>query len=92
MPLAAYFDGLLRASYLLSISARLVLRLVSLVSAIVSLCLTCHRCVFLVFFSSRSLGHCDRLICPRALVSSVVSSSRLVMRLGRRHDRHVLLA
>lgn len=34
----------------LLIIARLVWRLVSLVSAIVSLCLTCPRCVFLVFF------------------------------------------
>lgn len=70
-----------RVSCLLSIISRLVWRLVSLVSAIVSLCLPCPRCVFLVFFSVNSPASCPRLICPRArlvqssrhLVSSCVS-------------------
>lgn len=73
MSLAACFDGLLRASYLLSISARLVGRLVSLVSEGISLCLSCLRCVFLVFFSSRPLASCACLICPR---TRLVPSSR----------------
>lgn len=58
MPLAACFDGLLRASYLFSISARLVLRLVSHLG-------WASRCVCLVsdvFFS------CSFRLVPRNIV------------------------
>lgn len=56
-----------------------------LISEGVSLCLSCQRCVFLVFFRLVPRGNCACLICPRALVSfrRLVVSSRPASR-GRR--------
>lgn len=72
------------SSYLLAIIARLVLRLVSLVSEGISLCLSCLRCVFLVFFFSSFAGVLCLLDLSPYSSRPVVSSSRLVLRLGRR--------
>lgn len=54
-----------------------------LISSGVSLRSSCLRCVFLVSFSSRSQVACACSICPRARLVGIVSSSRLVVRLGR---------
>ena len=56
-----------------------------LISSCVSSCLPCPRCVFLVFFSSFAGVMCLLYLfpCPSR---SVVSSSRLVLRLGRRRS------
>lgn len=61
-----------------------------LISSCVSSCLPCLRCVFLMYFSPRSREACDCSIlfpCPSRFV---VSSSRLVMRLGRRRSGVVM--
>ena len=47
---------------------------------------------FLCFFRLVPRGNCACLICPPRPSCSVVSSFRLVLRLGRRLRRHVLLA
>ena len=92
IPLAACFDELPFMSPVYSISLLVSSCVSSLISDGVSLCLSWFQMCFSCVFSHRSpMGLRLLDLSPRP-VSSVVSSFRLVMRLGRRHDRHVLLA
>lgn len=70
-----------RAFYSFSIITRLVGRLVSHLGGrlVVPALSSCPRCVFLVFFSSRSSAACAYSICPRARLAS---ASRLPVSSG----------
>lgn len=90
IPLAACFDELTFVSPVCFLSLLVSSCVSSLISDGVSLCLSWFQMCFSCVFSHRSpMGLRLLDLSPRP-VSSVVSSFRLVMRLGRRHNRHVL--